>query len=133
MNNSANYTAALGRLLLAGIFLASGFQKVLTPEQTQAYIVSSSIPQAMAVYAYWTAVTVELLGGLCLVLGFATGLAALILAAFTIAAAIAFHNNFGDQNQLIHFMKNLAIAGGLLQVTAFGSGGVAVGHWWQRR
>jgi putative oxidoreductase len=47
---------------------------------------------------------------------------------FTLAAAIGFHTNFSDQNQVIHFMKNLAIAGGLLQVVAFGSGGFAISH-----
>jgi putative oxidoreductase len=47
---------------------------------------------------------------------------ALILAAFTVAAAIGFHAHFADQNQMIHFMKNIAITGGLLQIVAFGAG-----------
>ena len=44
------------------------------------------------------------------------------MAAFTIAAGLAFHNNFADQDQFIHFFKNIAIAGGFLQIAAFGGG-----------
>ncbi|HEV8695156.1 MAG TPA: DoxX family protein, partial [Lysobacter sp.] len=72
--------------------------------------------------AYGITVVVELLGGVCLLIGFKTRVAALVLALFSVAAALKFHTNFDDQNQLIHFMKNLAIAGGLLQVFAFGAG-----------
>ena len=61
-------------------------------------------------------------GGLMLLVGYRTRLVALVLAAFSIITAIIFHNAFGDQNQFIHFLKNLAMAGGLLQVVAFGPG-----------
>ncbi len=123
---SVNYIAALGRLMMAAIFLASGFNKLLTPEQTQTYFTALHMPQPVAVY--WIATAVEVIGGVCLALGLATRYAALALAVFTLAAAAAAHSNFSDQNQFIHFMKNLAIAGGLLQVFAFGSGGLAITH-----
>ena len=61
-------------------------------------------------------------GGLALLLGFQTRLAATTLAIFTLATAVLFHNNMADQNQMIHFLKNIAITGGLLQVIAFGAG-----------
>ena len=61
-------------------------------------------------------------GGLALLVGFQTRLVAAALAIFTLATAVLFHNNMADQNQMIHFMKNLAITGGLLQVVAFGAG-----------
>jgi putative oxidoreductase len=61
-------------------------------------------------------------GGLLLLIGFRSRAAAAVLAIFTIAAAIFFHSNFADQNQAIHFLKNFAIAGGLLQVAAVGAG-----------
>jgi putative oxidoreductase len=48
-----------------------------------------------------------------------------VLAAFTVTTALAFHNSFADQNQMIHFMKNLAITGGLLQVATFGAGSLS--------
>jgi putative oxidoreductase len=123
---SVNYVAAVGRLLMAAIFLSSGFHKLLTPDQTQAYIEAAHIP--LPGVAYWATTAIETIGGLCLVLGLATRFAALILAAFSIAAAVVFHSNFSDQSQFINFMKNLAIAGGLLQVVAFGSGGLAITH-----
>jgi len=126
MNASASYTAAIGRLLLAAIFLASGFQKILTPEQTQAYIISAGLPQPVALY--WASTAVEILGGLGLALGFMRRFAALALTVFTLAAAALFHLHFGDQNQIIHFMKDIAIAGGLLQVVAFGSDGTSFGR-----
>jgi putative oxidoreductase len=126
MSYSSKYIAALGRLALAAIFLASGIQKLITPEQTQSYIASANIPQPFV--AYWASAAVEVLGGLAVALGVATRVGAFVLAAFCIAAALIFHTNFGDQNQMIHFMKDIAIAGGLLQVVAFGSGGFGLGN-----
>lgn len=63
-----------------------------------------------------------MIGGLTLLVGFQTRIAAGALAFFTLAAAVLFHNNVADQNQMIHFLKNIAITGGLLQVIAFGAG-----------
>jgi len=71
---------------------------------------------------------VELIGGTFPVLGLATRFAVLVLAGFTLAAAVFFHTHFTDQNQFVHFMKNMAVAGGLLQAVAFGSGGLAITH-----
>lgn len=59
---------------------------------------------------------------LLLLIGLQARAAAAVLALFTVAAAIPFHNNFADQNQGIHFLKNFAIAGGLLQVAVMGAG-----------
>ncbi len=112
------YIAALGRVLLAAIFLASGAQKIFTPEQTQQYIASANLPEPLILY--WVAIAIEIVGGIALVAGVQVRLAALLLTAFTLVAAVIFHTDFADQNQTIHFMKNLAIAGGLLQVFAFG-------------
>jgi putative oxidoreductase len=72
--------------------------------------------------AYAIAVIVEIGGGILLVLGFHTRLVALVLAVFCVATAFGFHSNFADQNQMINFMKNIAMTGGLLQVVAFGAG-----------
>ena len=55
------------------------------------------------------------------------------MAVFTLATALSFHNHFADQNQMIHFMKNIAIIGGLLQVVAFGGGKFSVDGWLARR
>jgi putative oxidoreductase len=72
--------------------------------------------------SYAIAVAVEVGGSLLLLFGVNTRLVALAMAVFTLATAAAFHTNFADQNQMIHFLKNLMITGGLLHVAAFGSG-----------
>jgi putative oxidoreductase len=76
--------------------------------------------------AYVIALVVEIGGGLLLLIGYRARLAAAALALFTVAAAIFFHGNFADQNQMIHFIKNLAIAGGLLQVVATGASALSL-------
>ncbi|HVZ45766.1 MAG TPA: DoxX family protein [Ramlibacter sp.] len=110
----------IGRVLLALPFLLSGVGKLAAPEATQGYIASTSVP--LPVIAYALAVIAEVGGGAMLLLGYRARLAALGLAVFSIAAALIFHHSLGDQNQFIHFMKNVMIAGGLLQIVAFGAG-----------
>lgn len=112
--------ALIGRLLLAAIFLSSGFEKLADPVGTIEYIAAADLPLPWV--GYVIAVVVELGGGVLLVLGYQARLGALVLAVFSLASALGFHTNFADQNQLIHFMKNLAITGGFLQVVAFGAG-----------
>jgi putative oxidoreductase len=112
--------AAAGRLLLAILFLLSGLSKLAAPAATIGYIASAGLP--FPFLGYVIALGVELGGGLLLLTGFHARIAAAIMAVFTIAAGLAFHNNFADQNEMIHFLKNVALAGGLLQVVAFGAG-----------
>ena len=118
------YLPLLGRLGIAAIFLLSGFSKLTAPEGTIGYIASAGLP--LPTLGLVLAILVELVGGVLLVIGYRTRLVAAALAAFTIVAAIFFHAALGDQNQFIHFFKNLAIAGGLLQVVAFGAGRFSV-------
>jgi putative oxidoreductase len=75
-----------------------------------------------SLFAYLLAIVVEVGGGILLVLGFQTRIVALVIANFTVVSALFFHCDFADQNQMIHFLKNIAMAGGLLQVFAFGAG-----------
>ena len=110
----------VGRLLLAAIFLVSAFGKLSAPGPTQGFIASVGLP--MPVLSYMAAVIIELGGGLMLLTGYRTRLAAIVLAAFSVISAFVFHHALGDQNQLFHFLKNLAMAGGLVQVIAFGAG-----------
>ena len=112
--------AALGRVMLAAIFLWSGYGKITDQAYALGYIQSMNLPAPQL--ALWVSIAVELLGGLALAVGFRTRLVALVLALFCLASALLFHTAFGDQNQLIHFFKNIALAGGLLQVVAFGPG-----------
>jgi len=115
-----HYLPALGRLLLATIFLISGIGKLAAPAATIAYIGSTGAPFPLVGYAI--AVAVEVGGGLLILLGYKARVVAAVMAVFAVATAFLFHHNFGDQNQMIHFLKNLAIAGGFLQIVAFGAG-----------
>jgi putative oxidoreductase len=76
--------------------------------------------------AFALSALVEIVGGLGLLLGFRTRITAGILFLFTLVTAAFFHNQLADQNQFIHFFKNVAIAGGLLNVLAFGGGHISL-------
>ena len=123
LSNSASLSAPAslaGRVLLSAIFILSGISKVSAPAAMIGYIESVGLPFPTVALAL--AVLVELVGGIALILGYQTRLVAAALAIFSVATALAFHNQLGDQNQFIHFFKNIAMAGGLLQVVAFGAG-----------
>jgi putative oxidoreductase len=92
----------------------------MAPAATIGYIQSTGLP--LASLGLVAAIIVELGGGLLLALGYKTRLVAAVLAVFSVVTGLIFHSALGDQNQLIHFLKNLAMAGGLLQVAAFGAG-----------
>jgi putative oxidoreductase len=78
------------------------------------------------------AVAVELGGGLLLVAGYQARLVAIVLALFSLATALSFHSNFAEQNQMIHFLKNVMMAGGLLQIAAFGAGALSLDNRFSR-
>ncbi|WP_460105489.1 DoxX family protein [Pseudomonas sp. S3_H06] len=109
-----------GRVLLSAIFLLSGISKISAPAGMIGYIESVGLP--FPTLALALAIFVEVAGGVALILGYRTRLVAAALAVFSIATALVFHSQLGDQNQFIHFFKNIAMAGGLLQVVAFGAG-----------
>lgn len=119
MQKNANTVAAVGRILIAVIFILSGIGKLGAPAATQGYIASVGLP--LPLLGYVLAVLVELGGGLLLLVGFRTRAVAAVLALFTVAAALLFHSHLADQNQFIHFVKNIMITGGLLQIVAFGA------------
>ena len=121
---SQDMLALGGRLLLAAIFILSGVNKLGAVEGTIAYISSAGLPFATA--TFYAVVALEIVGGVMLVVGVKPRVTAVALAVFSIVAAIVFHSDFADQNQMIHFLKNLALAGGLLQVAAFGAGRLSI-------
>lgn len=110
----------VGRIALASLFIPSGFGKLSTPDATIAFIASVGLP--FAPLGLFIAVTVEIGFSALLVLGLFTRPVAAAMAAFTLATAIFFHTGWSDQNQFIHFFKNIAITGGFLQIAAFGAG-----------
>lgn len=124
MNAVTTYTPALGRLLIALIFILGGYGKIGAYDGTVGYIASVGLP--FPALGYVIAIIVELGGGILLLVGFQARIVAAILALFSLATAAFFHNQLGDQNQMIHFLKNLAIAGGLLQIVAHGAGALSI-------
>jgi putative oxidoreductase len=124
MITTSSKLAAGGRVLIALIYLFSGVGKILAPGATQAYIASAGLP--MPLLAYLLAIVIEVVGGILLVIGFRTRIVASLMAIYTIAAALGFHRDFSNQDQLIHFLKNISMTGGLLQVVAFGAGVLGV-------
>src|SRR6266850_4061612 len=124
MNKQYAVLATFGRLLIAAIFLVSGLGKIANPQMTQGYIASAGLP--LPLLEYVTAVAIELAGGALLIVGFQTRIVGIVMAIFTVAAALSFHHNLADQNQMAHFLKNIAITGGLLQVVALGAGSFSI-------
>lgn len=114
------WVATSGRVLLAAIFVLSGISKLADPAGSAGYIASVGLPAPQL--ALWGAIAVELLGGLALIAGYKVRLVAAALAAFSLVTAAFFHAQLGDQTQFIMFFKNIAMAGGLMQVVAFGGG-----------
>ena len=118
-------TALTARILVSAIFILSGIMKFLNHAQTVGYMESQGIPGASAL-AY-LAGAVEVIGGLSVLTGFATRLGALALALFLVPTTLIFHDFWTMSGQartgeMVNFMKNLAVMGGLLALVAFGPG-----------
>jgi len=88
-------------------------------------ILSSKLPLP-APLAYAGAVAVEIGCGVLMIVGFQTRAAAGVLALFCVATAVFFHTNFADPNQIFHFIKNVVMTGGMLQIVAFGAGAFSI-------
>lgn len=128
-------TALIGRILIAAIFIASGINKLLDPAGTAGYMTSAGIPAADALV--WVAAAAELLGGLAMLFGFLTRLAAIGLLIFLAITTFTMHKFWAvggaeHQMQLANFMKNVAIGGGLLMLIANGAGRYSVDYAMRR-
>jgi putative oxidoreductase len=123
--NLTRYLPFVGRLLIGLPFMASGLSKLANHAGTITLIESSKLPLP-ATLAYAGAIVVEVGGGLLMVVGYQTRVAATIFALFCLATAIFFHTNFADPNQTFHFIKNLIMTGGLLQIATHGAGAISI-------
>lgn len=130
MNVLNRYGSLTGRILIALIFILSGFSKIAGFDGTVGYIASLGLPapQLLAI----AAIIVEIGGGLMLMLGWRARWGAAALFVFTALAALLFHNFWSApadqaQIQMIMFMKNISIMGGLLFVVVHGSGKLSLG------
>jgi putative oxidoreductase len=125
------YFPFVGRVLIGLPFAMSGLGKLGSYGPTTEMIGAAGLP--LPPLAYAVAVVVELGGGLLLIAGFQTRQVAIALALFCLATAVSFHSNFADQNQMIHFLKNVMMAGGLLQIAAFGAGAISLDNRFSHR
>jgi putative oxidoreductase len=128
-NALQNPLALLGRILIAILFVPAGWGKIMGFAGTVGYISSVGLPAAQL--AAVAAIVVELGGGLAILFGFGTRIAALALALFTLVASFFFHAYWAvpaeaAMMQQLMFFKNVAIAGGLLGLAAFGAGAFSV-------
>ena len=113
-----NASALGGRTLIAIMFILSGYEKIGGYEGAQDFMQAFGVPGLLLP----AVIAVELLGGIALLVGYQARIAAFLLAGFTLLTAIFFHTDFSQQWQMILFMKNLAISGGLLLLFAHGPG-----------
>ena len=120
MNKEAinNVSTLVGRALIAFMFIMAGYSKIGGYEGTAGYMEAMGVPGMLLPVV----IAVELLGGIALLVGYQTKIAAFLLGGFTFLAAVIFHSNFGDQIQMILFMKNLAISGVFLLLFVHGPG-----------
>ena len=129
MNGQKDWTALLGRILLAGIFVISGFGKITGFEGTADHIASKGLPLPQVLTAI--AILIEFGGGLAIVAGWKTRWAALAFIVFMIVITPIFHGYWAAppdevMNEQINFMKNVSILGGSLLLLAFGPGRYSV-------
>lgn len=113
------YLPVTGRILLALIFVMGGLGKLGAGYAgTQGYMDAMGVPGILLPLV----ILLEIGGGIALIIGWKTRIASLLLAGFTIIAALIFHHDFANQVAMIMFMKNLAISGGLLILASHGAG-----------
>ena len=119
-----DWVGLLGRVLMSAIFISAGYNKAIAPTATMAMMGHYGLPLPGAAYA--VTLIIEIGFGILFLVGFRARLTALVLAAWCIATAMVAHYHPGDTGQMIHFMTNVCMAGGFLQVVAFGAGRISV-------
>lgn len=126
MEKISQFTA---RVFLGHIFLLAGLSKISAYEGTQGYMEAMGVPGVLLPLV----ILLEVGGGLAVIAGWKARYASVILAVFTVAAAVIFHNNFDDQTQMILFMKNIAITGGLMLLAVHGAGAYSIDSRYSRK
>jgi putative oxidoreductase len=114
-SGSMDWVGLLGRVLMSAIFIQAGIGKAMAPAATMGYFAHDGV-------AYAVALLVEIGGGILFLVGWRARVVALVLAVWCIATAMVAHYHPENRDAMIHFMKNVCMAGGFLQVVAFGAG-----------
>ena len=123
--NATRCLSFVGRLFIGLPFMASGLSKVVNNAGTAPLIEASKLPLPVPL-AYAGAITVEVGCGLLIIGGYQSRVVASIFVLFCLATAVFFHAHLSDPNQTFHFIKNLVMAGGLLQIVANGAGAYSI-------
>lgn len=123
-----------GRVILGALFLISGSQKLMSLDQFAASLVKGGIPESFAAVLAPVAAVAETLGGLCIMLGFVTSWASLLMLAFVIIAAFVSHRfwEFDGEMRMLqqnHFLKNIMIACGFALLYVAGGGPCSIDRW----
>ncbi len=128
LESTAPYASLVGRLLIAALFVLSGWSKIGGYVATQGYMQSAGVPGALLPLV----ILLELGGGLAIIAGLFTRPVALLMAGFSILTGLLFHAGSADMTQQIMFLKNLAMAGGFLFLVANGAGRLSLDRVRQR-
>jgi putative oxidoreductase len=118
------YLPPLGRLLMSTLFIWDGTRQLLNPGALAQYFASVHVP--LPNVSIWISGIIHLFGGLAVLVGFKTRWAAALLALLCVATGFGVHLPIGDQDNMIHFYKNLVMTGGFLYVIAFGAGAISI-------
>jgi putative oxidoreductase len=113
-----NVSELAGRLFLSALFVVSGLGKITAYSGTAAYMSALGVTGALLPLAIVT----EIAGAAAIIVGWNTRLVAFLLAGYSLLTAILFHSNFSEQIEMVMFLKNVSIAGGLLLLVANGAG-----------
>jgi putative oxidoreductase len=122
--NGKVFLLPLARLLMSSLFIWDGIGQLLNPGGAAQYFASVHVP--MPDITVWLSIPIHLLGGLALLAGFYSRWAATLLALVCLGTALGVHLPAGDQDNMIHFYKNLVMTGGFLYVIAFGPGSLSL-------
>lgn len=125
MNSFYPVIGVIGRLLMALVFILSGFGKIAATQAMQGYMASVGLPG----FLIYPTIAFEILGAMAIMLGWQTRVMAFLFAGFSVLTALLFHHQLGDQMQFIMFMKNIAIAGGFLLLAREGAGELSIDHY----
>lgn len=131
---NTQYLATIGRIIIGLFFLAAGASKIINPAPVQqiAHMIDSGVPWPELMFAL--AAACETTAGLCFILGLHVRLVSLLLFAFTVFVSVLLHAFWTFEGhertvQMIMFLKNIALSGGLLAFAGFGPGKLSLDNW----
>ena len=122
IGKAENLTVPLARIFIALIFVMSGVNKIPNYDNVAGWMDAMGVSGTLLPLV----IVLEVLGGVAIMIGYKTRIVALLFAGFCLLSAVIFHSNFADQNDMIHFMKNISIAGGFLILVKHGAGSYAL-------